>query len=103
MKCVINEYVIRRAADKLRTVCRDWGKGMAGRLVVIEGTDGSGKSTQFKLLTKRLEEDGEDFRHVVFPQYTQPSSALVRMYLGGEFGSKPGDVNPLCRIHFFLP
>ena len=53
-----------------------------GKLIVIEGTDGSGKSTQFKLLTQRLTREGRDFRQIVFPQYSEPSSALIRMYLG---------------------
>ena len=60
-----------------------------GKLIVIEGTDGSGKSTQFRLLTSRLEQEGTVFRKLVFPQYSEPSSALIRMYLGGEFGRKP--------------
>ena len=64
-----------------------------GKLIVIEGTDGSGKSTQFKLLTTRLEEENHAFQKLVFPQYAEPSSALIRMYLGGEFGTKPSDVN----------
>ena len=50
-----------------------------GKLIVFEGTDGSGKSTQFSLLTRRLEARGVDFRTMVFPQYTEPSSALIRM------------------------
>ena len=64
-----------------------------GKLIVIEGTDGSGKSTQFKLLTQRLEQNGTAFQKLVFPQYSEPSSALIRMYLGGEFGTNPSDVN----------
>ena len=55
-----------------------------GKLIVLEGTDGVGKSTQFSLLKNRLAETGLDFRTVVFPQYSEPSSALIRMYLGGE-------------------
>ena len=62
-----------------------------GKLIVIEGTDGSGKSTQFKLLTQRL----------VFPQYSEPSSALIRMYLGGEFGTNPSDVNAYAASAFY--
>ena len=50
-----------------------------GKLIVIEGTDGSGKSTQFKLLTQRLEQEGCVFQQLVFPQYSEPSSALIRM------------------------
>jgi dTMP kinase len=74
---------------------------MAGRLAVIEGTDASGKSTQFALLSDRLEREKTDFRHIVFPRYSEPSSALVRMYLGGEFGQNPGDVNPFAASTFF--
>ena len=72
-----------------------------GKLIVIEGTDGSGKSTQFKLLTQRLEEEGREFRRLVFPQYAEPSSALIRMYLGGEFGTRPSDVNAYAASTFY--
>lgn len=72
-----------------------------GKLIVIEGTDGSGKSTQFGLLTKRLEQEGRQFQKLVFPQYSEPSSALIRMYLGGEFGSNPSDVNAYAASAFY--
>ena len=72
-----------------------------GKLIVIEGTDGSGKSTQFKLLTQRLEQDGKVFRKLVFPQYSEPSSALIRMYLGGEFGTNPSDVSAYAASAFY--
>lgn len=72
-----------------------------GKLIVIEGTDGSGKSTQFKLLTEHLESSGKEFQKLVFPQYSQPSSALIRMYLAGEFGSKPTDVNAYAASAFY--
>ena len=72
-----------------------------GKLIVFEGTDGSGKSTQFSLLTKRLQAIGKEFRTMVFPQYSEPSSALIRMYLGGEFGSRPTDVNAYAASTFF--
>jgi len=72
-----------------------------GKLIVIEGTDGSGKSTQFKLLTQRVAQEGHDFRQLVFPQYAEPSSALIRMYLGGEFGTKPSDVNAYAASAFY--
>ena len=72
-----------------------------GKLIVIEGTDGSGKSTQFKLLTQRLEQEGKCFQKLVFPQYSEPSSALIRMYLGGEFGAKPTDVNAYAASAFY--
>ena len=71
-----------------------------GKLIVIEGTDGSGKSTQFRLLTDRLASEGLQFQKLVFPQYSEPSSALIRMYLGGEFGSSPSDVNAYAASAF---
>ena len=72
-----------------------------GKLIVIEGTDGSGKSTQFRLLSQRLEQEGVEFKHIVFPRYDQDSSALIRMYLGGEFGSSPTDVNAYAASTFY--
>ena len=72
-----------------------------GKLIVIEGTDGSGKSTQFKRLWEHLEADGITFKHIVFPRYDQESSALIRMYLGGQFGNKPSDVNSYVASSFF--
>ena len=74
---------------------------MPGRLIVFEGTDGSGKSTQFARLCRRLDQDGTRYQRLVFPQYDQPSSALIRMYLGGEFGSRPTDVNPYAASAFY--
>ena len=72
-----------------------------GKLIVIEGTDGSGKSTQFRLLTERVEKEGIPFQKLVFPQYKEESSALIRMYLGGEFGSHPSDVNAYAASSFY--
>ena len=72
-----------------------------GKLIVIEGTDGSGKSTQFRLLTGRLESEQVKFQKLVFPQYSEPSSALIRMYLGGEFGNSPSDVNAYAASAFY--
>ena len=72
-----------------------------GKLIVLEGTDGSGKSTQFALLKQRLEREGKAFQTIVFPQYDEPSSALIRMYLGGEFGPNPGDVNAYAASTFY--
>ncbi|MBO5317731.1 MAG: deoxynucleoside kinase [Oscillospiraceae bacterium] len=72
-----------------------------GKLIVIEGTDGSGKSTQFALLSKHLQENQVAFKHIVFPRYDQESSALIRMYLGGAFGDKPSDVGAYAASSFY--
>ena len=72
-----------------------------GKLIVIEGTDGSGKSTQFKKLTDRLAAEGKNFQQLEFPQYSEPSSALIKMYLGGEFGHNPSDVNAYAASAFY--
>ncbi len=71
------------------------------KLIVIEGLDGSGKATQAELLAKRLLEDDHKVRKVSFPDYDSDSSALVKMYLSGEFGSKPGDVNAYAASSFY--
>ena len=72
-----------------------------GKLIVFEGTDGTGKSTQLKMLTKRLQAEHVDFKKLQFPQYLEPSSALIRMYLGGEFGESPDDVNAYAASTFY--
>ena len=72
-----------------------------GKLIVFEGTDGTGKSTQFALLTKRLQNENVSFRRLQFPQYLEPSSALIRMYLNGEFGENPNDVNAYAASSFY--
>jgi len=74
---------------------------MAGKLIVFEGTDGSGKSTQFSLTCQALTQAGREFRTCRYPQYSEDSSALVRMYLGGEFGSRPSDVNAYAASSFY--
>ena len=74
---------------------------MKGKLIVIEGLDGSGKATQAKLLASALAEKGENVKGITFPDYESDSSALVRMYLKGEFGSKPGDVNAYAASAFY--
>ncbi len=74
---------------------------MIGRLIVIEGVDASGKETQTKLLCEHLEKIGERVKRITFPDYESPSSALVKMYLGGEFGQNPSDVNPYAASLFY--
>jgi len=63
-------------------------------VIVIEGTDGSGKETQAKLLTKSLERKGIEVMPLSFLCYGTPACASVEMYLRGEFGKNPGDVSP---------
>lgn len=71
---------------------------MSGRLIVIEGLDGSGKSTQLQLLRERM--TGE-VRFVKFPDYESDSSALVKMYLSGQFGTDPNQVNAYAASAFY--
>lgn len=72
-----------------------------GKLIVIEGLDGSGKSTQLELLPQNLCANGIESRSVSFPDYDSDSSALVKMYLGGRFGNRPGDVNAYAASLFY--
>jgi len=74
---------------------------MSGKLIVFEGTDGSGKATQAKLLAAHLAESGCKVMEITFPDYESDSSALVKMYLSGQFGDKPDDVNPYAASSFY--
>lgn len=72
-----------------------------GKLIVIEGLDGSGKSTQLDLLPQSLKNMGIDCKSVSFPDYDSRSSELVKMYLAGEFGNRPDDVNAYAASVFY--
>lgn len=74
---------------------------MNGRLIVIEGLDGSGKATQAARLADALTGQGRDVKKISFPDYASDSSALIKMYLGGEFGSHPDDVNAYAASTFY--
>ncbi|MGL4424864.1 MAG: dTMP kinase [Cetobacterium sp.] len=65
-----------------------------GKLIVIEGTDSSGKETQTELLFKKLSEKIEKIRKISFPNYESPACAPVKMYLAGEFGTDASSINP---------
>lgn len=72
-----------------------------GKLFVIDGTDGSGKQTQFKKLEERLTKDGIEYKVVSFPNYDSPSSSLVKMYLSGEFGKNAKEISPYIASTFY--
>lgn len=74
---------------------------MNGKLIVIEGLDGSGKATQAQKLFEKLKDQGKQVIKVSFPDYNSNSSALVKMYLNGEFGSDPNQVNPYAASSFY--
>lgn len=71
------------------------------RLIEIEGLDGSGKETQSRLLAQSLCERGISARRITFPDYEHPWSVFVRMYLGGEFGQRAGDINAYTASSFY--
>lgn len=74
---------------------------MKSKLIVIEGLDGSGKATQTRLLANKLTSTGKKVKQLEFPDYASPSSSLVKMYLDGEFGKNPQDVNAYAASAFY--
>ena len=72
-----------------------------GKLIVIEGPDGSGKATQTRKLFERLRDLEVKVRRVSFPNYESESSALIKMYLRGDFGGAAADVNPYAAATFY--
>lgn len=74
---------------------------MKGKLIIIEGSDGSGKATQSEKLYNRIKTEGYNVRMVQFPNYESDSSSLVKMYLNGDFGKDPGDVSPYIASTFY--
>lgn len=71
------------------------------KLIIMEGLDGSGKSTQTELLEQFLQDQGVNYKKIKLPDYDNPSSTLVKMYLGGEFGSNADDVNAYAAGAFY--
>lgn len=74
---------------------------MKGKLIVFEGTDGSGKATQARMLCRRLEQEGIAYREIDFPRYGNPFAEPASRYLQGALGSHPGDVNAYAASAFF--
>lgn len=74
---------------------------MEGNLFIIEGGDGSGKATQTAMLEERLRREGYDVCAVSFPDYDSDSSALIKMYLRGDFGTDADAVNPYAASTFY--
>ncbi|MCI5556321.1 thymidylate kinase [bacterium] len=72
-----------------------------GKLIIFEGLDGSGKGTQTELACQSLRQKGYDPLKITFPDYESESSALVKMYLSGQFGQKPDDVNAYAASTFY--
>ena len=72
-----------------------------GKLIVIDGLDGSGKTTQFELIQKILSDRGIPVKAISFPEYDKPSSTLVKMYLGGEFSKNAEEVNAYASSSFY--
>lgn len=72
-----------------------------GKLIIIEAGDGCGKATQTARLYERLTAEGYPVKKVEFPDYASPSSALIKMYLGGQFGTQPDAVNAYAASAFF--
>ena len=72
-----------------------------GKLIVIEGSDGSGKATQTRKLYERLRDLEVNVRRVSFPNYDSESSALITMYLRGDFGGSAEAVNPYAAATFY--
>lgn len=71
------------------------------KLIVIEGTDASGKQTQSELLYEFFKSGNTKTVKLVFPDYESRSSELVKMYLEGRFGDKPEDVDPKVASVFY--
>lgn len=71
------------------------------KLIVMEGLDGCGKSTQTRLAEEYFKKNNIVYKKIKLPDYDSPSSSLVRMYLGGDFGKSACDVNAYAAGAFY--
>lgn len=74
---------------------------MNSKLIVIDGLDGSGKTTQFDIIGRELREKYGNVKMISFPDYDKPSSTLVKMYLNGEIAPDAGQVNAYAASSFY--
>ncbi len=74
---------------------------MMSKLIIIEGLDGCGKSTQTALVEKYFDEKNINYKKIKLPDYDSPSSTLVKMYLSGDFGKNADDVNAYAAGAFY--
>lgn len=72
-----------------------------GKIIVLDGLDGCGKSTQFEVLQQSLRDQGRTVKPISFPMYDKPSATLVKMYLHGDFSDSPGGVNAYAASSFY--
>lgn len=74
---------------------------MEGKLIVIDGVDSSGKQTQVEILYNKLKAEGLKVKRISFPNYESNSSALVKMYLAGDLGTNPDELDPYAISTFY--
>lgn len=73
---------------------------MSGKLIVLEGTDGSGKATQARMMGQRLQREGIAFREIDFPRYGNPFAEPANLYLHGRW-QRAGRCECLCLLGVF--
>ena len=71
------------------------------KLIIIDGVDSSGKETNTSYIFNLLKEHSDNVEKISFPDYESDSSALVKMYLNGEFGQNASDVNAYAASSFY--
>lgn len=98
---LVKDEFDENAEDILKNINKMIANQKKGKLFVIDGTDGSGKQTQFEKLKESLTKDKIEYKIVSFPNYESPSSSLVKMYLSGEFGMDAKTISPYIASTFY--